>query len=329
MGTGPDIAGSITSGLKKGAGCGICGGDHTKPKKGLDLDAIYKADNYLRWYRLFTYGFEFNSRASKKEGDSTGSLKMWLPLQPNNLTITTHFATNIVTTLYGVVEEHSDIRYYDIVIQGTTGYQPKYVYPENYPVPAGTEKGPQHMGRKWFVDKPFVPDKLSKTGFAQQTVGIINAVASKVSAVMSKDSPDEVNGLDPTVSGYVAFHNLYRLFHLYKRDAAGSSGNTKTKHTVHPLQFLNYKDKLRYDVVPRSFTLTRSAESPMLYNYSIVLRAYNMRGVDLPKIIPGNRLAALGLAGEESSAFNQVSKLSSVASTVIGGLKAGRSVLGR
>ncbi|CAM6003882.1 unnamed protein product [Sphagnum balticum] len=36
---------------------------------------------------------------------------------------------NVIPTLYGTVEEHSDVRYYDIVIEGTTGMAPKFVKP--------------------------------------------------------------------------------------------------------------------------------------------------------------------------------------------------------
>jgi len=78
----------------------------------------------------------------------------------------------------------------------------------------------------------------------------------------------------------------------------------------HPLQFLNYKDGNQYDVAPVNFVLTRSIESPMLYNYTIQLKAYNLRSInkaatDVGDSIIGDRKAVLGLDGVKSvSWFN-------------------------
>ena len=83
----------------------------------LDRPYIVSMDN---WYKALPYGFRFSPR------DGSASVICYLPLSPENITVSTHFGTNIIPTLYGTIEEHSEQRYYDIVLSGTTGFAPKY-----------------------------------------------------------------------------------------------------------------------------------------------------------------------------------------------------------
>jgi hypothetical protein len=77
------------------------------------------AYNLTNWYQALPYGFK-NVRRD-------GSVRiMFLPISPSNIQVVTHYATNIVPTLYGTVEEHSEQRYFDITISGTTGFSPRY-----------------------------------------------------------------------------------------------------------------------------------------------------------------------------------------------------------
>lgn len=291
-------------------------------------DKIYKIDA-SHWYQLRPYGFVFEDRFGAQS-------KMWLPINPSNIQTTTQYATNIVTTLYGVIEEHSEIRYYDIIIQGTTGFAPRYPHPSGA-LATGDLKTPTaiaaadsfkkwskptaYTGRNFFVYNPF-----SLGGFAQQTVNTLNQTLDNFKDLTGNSSTPNVVGFDVERSGYVAFHNLYRLFHLYKEDTSGKNigkDSVAVSRKTHPLRFLNYKDNIKYDVVPRSFTLTRSAESPMLYNYSIILRAFNLRGIDDQddaKDIYGNRLQDLGLTGVNGSAFNKMQNTANKAMAVVGGL---------
>lgn len=283
-------------------------------------DNIYKI-KYGNWYKSRPYGFvHFSARA--QNGDSYDNrTTMWLPISPENLKVTTHYATNIITTLYGVVEEHSEVRYYDIVISGTTGFAPRYVRP------VAKGNADQSGGRK-----AFEPEfEVNLGGFFQQQVGVLNSVVGAVSDVAEvftgTPNPTGISHID---SGYVAFHNLYRFLIQYKRDAAGTdvAGQLNLalggQRKVHPLQFLNYKDDIKYDVVPINFTLTRSSENPMLYNYNIVMRGFNLRNVNANP--PGaDPLAALGLGTTDqplnsSSLFNKFSGVANGAGNLIGGL---------
>lgn len=293
------------------------------------LNVPYDCDP-VKWYQVQPYGFDFTGKSQR--------LVMWLPISPNNLNITTHFATNIVTTLYGVIEEHSEIRYYDIVISGTTGYAPRHVAPgtaADYIInDEASRKSTEAMGqyrpisRSAFTNSPLIPN----LGVGQQTISAINQAVDQINSLRGVNNPN-TTGIHIANSGYVAFHNLYRLFHVYKRDTAGTDNSIAavTPRKVHPLRFLNYKDGNKYDCVPRSFTLTRSAESPMLYNYQIVLRAYNLRSIYATDGAPdrANKLADLGLGDVKGSLFSKFKNITGSVKGIVGGLKSGLSAFGR
>jgi hypothetical protein len=304
-----------------------------------DFDQIYQIKP-LNWYKLKPYSFVFYQRGSKP-GNGTTQITMPLPIAPSNLITTTHFATNIVTTLYGIVEEHSEVRYYDITIQGTTGYAPTHFQPVGavtniksssssvfspsgaaalVKMPSGSAGG---SGRMTFESTPF----FDLGGFAQQTVGMANTFIDQAKELISGTTNE--TGIVIEQSGYVAFHNLYRMFLNYKRDTAAMMNSGP--YLRHPLQFLNYKDNVKYDVIPRQFQLTRSAESPMLYNYSIVLKAFNLRNVDALDAkddSTANKLKDLGLDDIGGSLFNQMQGVCGGAAAMVGTLTSGLGGLG-
>jgi hypothetical protein len=276
--------------------------------------------NTNRWYQNGggSYGFRYTPRGKKAKN---GYMFM-LPINPSNLNITTQFATNIVTTLYGVVEEHSNVRYYDIVIEGTTGFVPKYVSHKS----ADIQKS--MPGRDFFISESLP----ALGGFLQATMGVANQIKDSFNDIFGGDSK-ETAGFDYYRSGYLAFHNLYRYFLLYKRDAAGLSNkglnNAASPRFEHPLSFINLRDKVMYDCVPLSFTLRRSAESPMLYNYSIQIRAYNLRTYIIDKQIATDVLNNLGLKGVKSeSAFYKMQKMVKGTANLIGAVSSLGSALG-
>jgi len=262
------------------------------------------------WYRALPYGFRFNSR----DGDKW---TCYLPLAPENIIVSTHFGTNIIPTLYGTIEEHSEQRYYDIVFSGTTGFMPKYHTPFG-----GTPE--KSLGRKSYKDdKSNVGiDPQLAGGFFQSSIGALNQGLNTVSKMAENFTGVEINsGVTPSASGYMAFHNFYRFLLAYKKDAAGLSSTKKRKKNGHPLTFLNYKDNQQYDCAITKFDLTRSAASPNLYNYKITMRAYNLRDLndldeDTGKI--SERLEDLGLSGVEGSLFQKMKQTSNGAKGIIG-----------
>lgn len=320
-------------------------------------DLPYNVDP-SRWYKSYPYGFSFFNAESKKSDPATETF--WLPIAPNNINVTTHYATNIVTTLYGIIEEHSEIRYYDIVIQGNTGIAPKYTVPfalGDKTVGTGTAKidafsglpdpsapGSPSTGRTSFKPAGGVDFK----GFLPEITNTINAAANLAKSI-SGGTVENPTGIQVQQSGYYAFHNFYKFLHRYKLDTSRTSGDTKGvgqdvasrgvalglanvkgfsggisdqdgRRALHPLQFLNYKDNIKYDVIPISFTLTRSAENPMLYNYSIRMRAFNLRNVNA-KPPESDRLAELGLGDLGGSLFSKATSIAGNASRLISGIK--------
>lgn len=277
-----------------------------------NLDSFYslKPEN---WFTSKPYGFRFFPR-----NGNTSGLTMYLPINPSNIQISTNFATNMITTLYGTVEEHSPVRYYDIQIEGTTSFAPKYVE-IGQEVPYKGRQGAE------------IVQSLSGAagGFFSKTLGLLDQLRNTASSLNS-DNNQTTSGIDMLNTGYVAFHNLYRLLLKYKQDVAGETDSQTRKR--HPLTFFNYKDNNEYDVVIKNFTLRKSAENPMLYYYSITLRGYNIRSANANTANDSiaQRLKDLGLNGVDSSSLLATIKgTANKVKGVLGPLGAGINILGR
>jgi len=290
-------------------------------EKTLDLKSGAYYVNPKNWYTAKPYGFRWHRRDGQE-------FTMFLPISPSNINISTPFATNIIPTLYGTVEEHSDIRYYDIVIEGTTGMTPKFVSPINTTDDITAYQTLLQPGRATFPIRNAILG-----GFLSSTVAQIQNISNQVNKVVSaitgsSTSPETAVYVDQT--GYLAFHNLYRFLKQYKRDVAGVESNTA--FTQHPLKFFNYKDNNEYNVAIRNFTLRKSAENPMLYYYSITMRGYNLNTVGGETISDdfAQRLSDLGLDGVKSSSLlSKIKDVSSGAKAIVGSVLNGKNLLGR
>jgi hypothetical protein len=253
--------------------------------------SIESGSKYLNWYTARPYGFRFT------KGRSSTSFN--LPILPKNINITTQFATNLVNTLYGVVEQHSENKYYDIQIQGTTGFAPQFLEPITDEIGSTPSSGRQGFSNSPSVLGGFLPNVENKiNSFANTVKSIGNAITNKSS---------NQTGIYNDNNGYVAFHNFYRFLLEYKKQTAGASAGGSSKSGIagavtcalsNPVGavtsaisgggggdkkasfvFYNYKDMQEYDCAIRSFTLNRSSDNPFLYNYSITIRAYNLRSI--------------------------------------------------
>lgn len=278
---------------------------------GAPLDSVGYKVIQENWFTAKPYGFKFTPRKGK-------AITMFLPISPSNLTISTGFATNVVSTLYGTVEEHSPVRYYDIVIEGTTGMAPRFVEPD---------QTTPNNGRATFP----VTQSLAGAagGFFSKTLSVIDRIKNQASELIN-GAPKAKSGVYINQTGYAAFHNLYRFLLKYKQDASGDV-NSNIARDSHPLTFFNYKDNNQYDVAVRSFTLRRSAENPMLYYYSITLRGYNLRSASDKAIDQtADRLKQLGLDGVDNSTFlGKVKGTANKVKGILGPLGAGINILGR
>jgi hypothetical protein len=222
-----------------------------------------KDGSYEGWYKSWPYAFK------AKIGEQYDIF--YLPISPQNINITTHFATNIIATLYSTVEEHSEVRYYDITIQGTTGFVPNYVYskPLNRSVSVSSKNG----NTRGSYGSGEIVDSGVAGGFFRKTLNAVNSLANTAADILS--SKKQEAGVFTDNNGYLAFHNFYRFLLKNKQTAAAGKANNEEV-----LTFLNYKDNNQYSCAVQRFVLERSAENPMLYNYSIVVRAYNLKTID-------------------------------------------------
>ena len=184
--------------------------DLTKGQQ-LSLDAgsgTYQV-NPANWYSAKPYGFRMNMRSGSQ-------FTMFLPINPSNINITTNFATNVIPTLYGTVEEHSDIRYYDITIEGTTGMAPKFVSPVNTTTGAMNSDGSnndsvaynslQQSGRARYP----ISSSVALGGFFSSTIGQISNILNQANKAVStitgllggNGQPQPVTGLYIDQTGF-------------------------------------------------------------------------------------------------------------------------------
>jgi hypothetical protein len=244
------------------------------------------------WYQQAPYTFKFSGR-----GNDTKYFN--LPISPSNLNITTHFATNVVATMYGTIEEHSEQRYFDINISGTTGMGPKYYMATDDPTSFG-RKQPMRAG--YTAKITLIQAGSAAAAIARRTKDLINKALDQASEIGNENSAIQ-SGIHDSANGYMAFHNFYRFLLDYKKKAASGEISSSS----HPLQFINFKDNNQYDVSITNFQLMRDQRSPMLYNYSISMRAYNLRSADGSELVSELNLNDLGLGGIKTPAFAKLS----------------------
>jgi len=249
----------------------------------LNLEDSYKTDPKL-WWKQSPYTFLFKE---ENTGPGLGSRYAFnLPISPSNISITTHFATNVITTMYGTVEEHSEQRYFDINISGTTGMSPMYsTYAKlsdinephtNVANGKGGPGGKSSMNkrkRKSYSSASAISKGADSLGFLKRSANIVETIASQAKDLIGAPKPIGIS-TENANTGYMAFHNFYRFLLKYKKHT--SSKRSQANLDLHPLTFINWKDNNQYDVAISNFQLMRDANNPMLYNYTISMRAYNL-----------------------------------------------------
>ena len=246
--------------------------------------------NDINWCKSWPYAFR-----AKLDNETK---IFYLPISPQNINIITNFATNVIATLYSTVEEHSEIRYYDITIQGTTGFVPTYYHEYDA---SGLDKTSKNS-RENYGSSSILSDATG--GFMRKTIGLINAAKNAASDLLIEKKHEA--GVFTDNNGYVAFHNFYRFLLKHKKSAANMTEENKDEL----LTFLNYKDNNQYSCVIQRFALERSAENPMLYNYSIQMRAYNLKTISdvLKSENLTDRYTVMGLNDTKKSVAAKISE---------------------
>ncbi len=220
-----------------------------------------------------------------------------LPIPPTNLRIATNVATSLTPTLEGVVEQHNGSPFRDITLQGVTGIN---LIKNNA--------------------NPSPPSPLAVYGgalFPTVASAVANIQNSALSIAGSErfthTAVNEDSEIFKESTGFFQFHALRsfleRYIELKKKNISLGSFNSKELRLV----FANYKDEAFYVVSAVNFTSDRSAQDPLMYTYSIQLKAYrrikSLEGISAD--------VSVGLDRNYSTALNKLFVLLGSVSTII------------
>jgi hypothetical protein len=175
-----------------------------------------------------------------------------LDIPPQSLQFSNPFAINVSATNGGILEEHNGIVFRNITISGNTG-----VY---------VKRGSQISAEKSTANKiltSLFPSALNAFGALSDQLKKFNG--DKPVSVISGDNDDmAVNG------GAASFWRLHNFFIAY-----AELKKRKVNQNVR-LVFGCPKDGIEYVCTPLSFDWKRSATDPLIYNYSIQLKAWDI-----------------------------------------------------
>lgn len=192
-----------------------------------------------------------------------------LPITPQQISIADQFAIVNTPTLRGVLEEHNGVKYKTITMSGTTG-----VYP------ARSLTKDDSVGPAPAIDTIF-------SGFANSATNVINSLRNLRNVVTDKkpQTPPKPN-LDLKQTGYYHAHFVQQFLEQYA--LAKKNPDNKSWRLVLDIP----KDNVSYFVTPVSFSLSKSVQKPMEYNYSMQFTAWkridlNAKSVEIKPRIPG------------------------------------------
>ena len=245
-------------------------------KVGEDFPYLIK-DNKTQWIATVPYALALRQGLGSNTDDiqdicDGGTLldklqMFYFPINPESMNITTPFAVTITPTAGGIVEENSGVVFYNIQLRGTTGVTPninfktgQVITPQTLTKPSNDDTGGRPVVQSNLISK-------NGSGFGANTVNAINSAASTIVGV---DNPIVKSSI--SLSGYNAFHSLYRLICRYNQ--AKSQGSKAI------LFFVNYKDGNQYQVAIKNFTLIRDKSRPHLYQYSIDMQGWSIQSAD-------------------------------------------------
>ena len=204
-----------------------------------------------RWNQLHVYSFSINTASgdgtttSTKAAPPKGMSKNFhdLNIAPQALNISTPFAISTVATNKGILEEHNGVVFRSIAISGTTG-----LYPDREAAKSSSNGAANSF-------KTTIPGIKEAVGVAKTaTAGSVGKSAK----------------IDVKKTGYYQFWELNNFLIQY-----AEAKKTKEGRDLR-LVFNCPKDNIAYVVTPISFDMRKDASNPLLYYYSIQLRAWGV-----------------------------------------------------
>jgi len=195
-----------------------------------------------------------------------------LAIPPQSLNINVQFASSVQATNRGIVEENNGVVFRTITISGTTGLWKARHGERDLKTPASGK----------FNLASIFPN-------AAQAITDLKTAAKRVigsdgQSAKSANLPEE----DLRQTGYYQFWSLHNFFLEYAHNKKQRGANKLR------LMFASPKDNITYIVTPVSFDLRRDSANPLLYRYSIQLRAWDVTSASavlstLDEIPDGNK----------------------------------------
>lgn len=226
------------------------------------------------WNQNFRYSFEIakaDASGAVVSGTNDNAVpdgfndltKVFLRLPPQAISITTQFANNVSATNHGIYEEHNGVVFRTITISGTTGLYPDRAVINN----SKNLKGPLGLVRSIFP------------GVETAITNVIKQVKSTINSVVNIDgdpsfSPEKGNLTQLQGTGYYQFWLLHNFLVAYAEMKKRKTKNNDAGQ--YRLLFNSPKDNISYVVTPITFELRRDKSEPMLYRYSIMLKAWDI-----------------------------------------------------
>jgi len=273
-----------------------------------------------------------------------------LPIPPSSYNVSTIIPSRATATLGGVVEESSEVVFFNISMQGTFG---QAISKQRGETPAGRSD----EFRKVFTSGGLLGSALSTLantagnlikaatlqlnllellGNAQlpysssfvnadtaPSEGLIGDVISSVSNIFNPPGASDPTKLTTTGgNGFTEVHAFQNFLLAYQKLAAKSPGD-------YSLHFQNIKDNCEWRCILASPpTFSKNAQRPFIYDYALTLSAWNLRQLDevvppIDRFGPGGDLSDITSA----SATGAFTKMANLGATVSKALKNPASLL--
>lgn len=230
-----------------------------------------------RWFRIYPYQFIVEDSASKNKYIYT------LPIPPSSMTLQPVMASRVTPTLSGMVEQTSAIRLWRIQFQGTTGISigrgVTGSSPEDRSLPSaqfrsvisttGMLTGLFDAAGSALRKLGNIADSLSAFSSVNSVGGAMGALANSAQAMLMPNLPYASSAVPRDVNGFTEIHHLHWFIYQYTRLKETNPDNWS-------MYFIDWKSLTKWRIIINGFSISRNADKPFLYNYSMSLEAWDM-----------------------------------------------------
>lgn len=236
-----------------------------------------------RWAKNYYYRFVIleaptapaSGRLSDQSAQSAGSFQGYrpvasfkLPINPQDVRITTPFATKLTVTSDGIYEEHNGIPIKQIEFSGTMGLLP------NRKASGQIDGRLTPFGQLASAVAPNVARAVS------QTISSAQNLISSFNNLVNNTQGSAKNTTEAILTGYGQYH-LMRLFLEGYETLKISKGGNKYR-----LAFHMPKDNVTYLITPEQLVHSKAVDSPMEQKYAFRATAWstiNLFGANSPR----------------------------------------------